>query len=59
FNYSDQSCVISPPLANGTLRVLLDSTGYYHAGSSVTVYTTRPKTFLTLAPFGVFVYRKE
>jgi len=59
FNYSDKSCVITPPLANGTLRVLLDSTGYYHAGSSVTVYTTRPQTFPTLAPFGVFVYRKE
>jgi len=59
FNYSDQNRVIPPPLASGTLRVLLDSTGNYRSGSCLTVYSTRPKTFPTLAPFGVFVYRKE
>jgi maltooligosyltrehalose trehalohydrolase len=59
FNYSDQNCVISPPLASGTLRILLDSSGKFSPGSCVTVYTTRPKTFPTLAPFGVIVYRKE
>lgn len=59
FNYSDQDRVIPPSLASGTLRVLLDSTGNYRPGSDLTVYSTRPKTFPTLAPFGVFVYRKE
>ncbi|MGB9081719.1 MAG: malto-oligosyltrehalose trehalohydrolase [Desulfuromonadaceae bacterium] len=59
FNYSDQNRVIRPPLASGTMSVLLDSTGYYRPGSVVTVYTTRPETFQTLAPFGVTVYRKE
>jgi maltooligosyltrehalose trehalohydrolase len=59
FNYSDQECVIPPPLASGTLNVLLDSTGNYPSGSSLTVYSTRPNTFPTLAPFGVLVYRKE
>jgi maltooligosyltrehalose trehalohydrolase len=57
FNCSDQSRVIAPPLANGTLHVLLDSTGSYPAGSCITVYSTRPATFPTLAPFGVIVYR--
>ncbi|MBV5338364.1 MAG: malto-oligosyltrehalose trehalohydrolase [Deltaproteobacteria bacterium] len=59
FNYSDQSRVISPALVGGTMNVLLDSTGYYRPGSVVTMYTTRPETFQTLAPFGVVVYRKE
>ena len=59
FNYSDQNRVIPPPLASGTMSVLLDSTGYYRPGSVVTVYTTRPETFQTLTPFGVTVYRKE
>jgi len=59
FNYSDQNRVIPPSLASGTLRVLLDSTGNYRPGSDLTVYSTRPTTFPTLAPFGVFVYRKE
>ncbi len=59
FNFSDQTRVISPALAGGTMTVLLDSTGRLPSGSSVTVYTTRPETFPTLSPFGVFVYRKE
>ena len=59
FNFSDQNRVISPMLASGTLRILLDSTGNYHSGACVTVYSTRPKTFPTLAPFGVIVYRME
>ncbi|HCE68235.1 MAG: malto-oligosyltrehalose trehalohydrolase [Geobacteraceae bacterium GWC2_55_20] len=59
FNYSDQERVISPPLASGDLRVLLDSAGNYRPGSCLTVFSTRPNTFPTLAPFGVFVYRKE
>lgn len=59
FNFSDQARVIRPPLASGTLRILLDSTGHATPGSCVTVYATRPKTFPTLAPFGVLVYRKE
>lgn len=58
-NYSDRSCIIPASLANGTLRVLLDSTGNYHSGSCVTVYSTRPATFPTLAAFGVMVYRTE
>lgn len=59
FNYSNQSCVIPPHLATGTLRVLLDSTDGYRSGSCITVYSTRPSTFPTLAPFGVMVYRTE
>ena len=59
FNYSDQTRVINPTLVGGTMNVLLDSTGGLPPGSSVTVYTTRPETFTTLAPFGVIVYRKE
>jgi maltooligosyltrehalose trehalohydrolase len=58
FNFSDQICVVPPSLANGTLRVLLDSTDTYLSGSCLTVYSTRPQSFPTLAPFGVLVYRK-
>jgi hypothetical protein len=59
FNYSDQTRVISPSVAGGTMHVLLDSTRGLSPGSSVTVYTTRPETFPTLAPYSVMVYRKE
>lgn len=59
FNYSDQDRVIPPTLASGTLRVLLDSTDTHPAGSCITIYSTRPSTFPTLAPFGVMVYRTE
>lgn len=59
FNYSDQIFVVPPSLANGALRVLLDSTDTYRSGSCLTVYSTRPQSFPTLAPFGVIVYRKE
>jgi len=58
-NYSDQTRVIDPSLASGTLHVLLDSSGSSQPGRSVTVYSTRPETFPTLAPFGVIVYRME
>jgi maltooligosyltrehalose trehalohydrolase len=57
FNYSDQTRVISPALVGGTMTVLLDSTRSLAPDSRVTVYTTRPETFTTLAPFGVMVYR--
>ncbi len=59
FNYSDQTSVVGPALVGGTMTVLLDSTRSLSPGSSVTVYATRPDTFITLAPFGVMVYRKE
>lgn len=59
FNYSDKKRVIDPSLASGTLMVLLDSTGNSPPRSTVTVYTTRPATFVTLPPFGVIVYKKE
>jgi len=59
FNYSDQNRVILPPLASDTLRVLLDSAGNFPPGTRLPVYSTRPKTFPTLAPFSVIVYRKE
>lgn len=58
-NYSDQPQVISPPLASGPLRVLLDGTGHFPVGSSLTVHVAQPETFPTLAPFGVVVYQKE
>jgi maltooligosyltrehalose trehalohydrolase len=57
FNYSDQICVVPSSLANGTLSVLLDSTDTNRSGSCLTVYSTRPQSFPTLAPFGVLVYR--
>ncbi|MDO9307568.1 MAG: malto-oligosyltrehalose trehalohydrolase [Deltaproteobacteria bacterium] len=59
FNYSDQTSVVGPALVGGTMTVLLDSTRSLSPGSSVTVYATRPDTFITLAAFGVMVYRKE
>jgi maltooligosyltrehalose trehalohydrolase len=59
FNYSDQSRAIHPSLVCGTMQVLLDSSGNLPTGSRVTVYSTRPNTFLTLYPFGVIVYRIE
>lgn len=59
FNYSDHERLISPQLTSGNLRVLLDSTETYRPGSHHTVYPTRPNSFLTLAPSGVFVCRKE
>jgi maltooligosyltrehalose trehalohydrolase len=59
FNFSDQTCVINPSLVGGRMIVLLDSTGILPPGSGITVYTTRPETFPTLAPYGVVVYRKE
>jgi maltooligosyltrehalose trehalohydrolase len=59
FNYSDQSRVISPPLASGKLQILLDSTGDSPPGSCITVDTARPETFPALAPFGVIVYRSR
>ena len=59
FNFSDQSRVVLPPLASGTMSLILDSTGNSPSGSCVTVYSTRPETFPTLAPFGVKVYRKD
>jgi maltooligosyltrehalose trehalohydrolase len=58
FNYSDQNCVLRPPLAAGILQVLLDSAGDLAPGSRITVDTARPETFPTLAPFGVIVYRQ-
>jgi maltooligosyltrehalose trehalohydrolase len=59
FNYSDQCRVVSPPGADGTLRVLVDSSGNSSPGSSITVNPARPETFPTLAPFGVMVFKKE
>jgi maltooligosyltrehalose trehalohydrolase len=56
-NYSDQIRVVRPPLAAGTMSVLLDSTGRLSPGMVVTVYTTRPETFPKLAPFGVIIYK--
>ena len=58
FNFSDKCTVIRAPLANGTLRVLLDSTGNLPTGSFIHVYFTRPETFPKIAPFGVLVYQK-
>jgi len=59
FNFSDQSRVTGPPLIDGTLLVLLDSTDPARTGSRITVVAIRPETFPTLAPFGVVVYQKE
>jgi maltooligosyltrehalose trehalohydrolase len=59
FNYSDQPRTASPSLAEGTLRILIDASGILPPGGSVTVHSTRPDTFLRLAPFNVIVYNKE
>jgi maltooligosyltrehalose trehalohydrolase len=58
-NYSDQNREIDLTLAQGTLRVLLDSTGTVPSYRILTVDAAHPETFPTLAPFGVMVYRKE
>lgn len=58
FNFSDQSRVIRPPPAGGTLRVLLDSSNTSTPGSCVIVNPASPD-FPTLAPFAVVVYKKE
>ena len=58
FNYSDQSRVFGPPLAGGTLHVLLDSSGRSAPGSCLTVVAACPETFPTLAAFSVTVYKK-
>ncbi|NVN91752.1 MAG: malto-oligosyltrehalose trehalohydrolase [Desulfuromonadales bacterium] len=59
FNCSDQTRVISPSLVSGSMTVLLDSTGGLSPGMMITVFTTRPESFPTLAPFGVMIYRKD
>jgi maltooligosyltrehalose trehalohydrolase len=59
FNYSDQTRVIPPSVARGTLRVLLDTTGNFTPGGCVTADASGPGTSPTLAPFGVMVFRKE
>lgn len=59
FNYSDQNRVINPQLVSGTLHVLLDSTGNSSPGSTVAIFATRPKTFVTIAPFGVIIFQTE
>lgn len=58
FNYSAELRVIRPPLADGTFQILLDSSGHLAPGSRIIVKTACPETFLTLAPFGVIVYRQ-
>jgi maltooligosyltrehalose trehalohydrolase len=59
FNYSGETRVIHPPLADGTLHILLDSSGHLVPGSRIIIKTSCPETFLTLAPFGVIVYRQR
>ena len=58
FNYSDQSRVLRPPLLDGTLQLLLDSSDHSPPGGEIVVETAHPESFPTLAPFGVVVYRK-
>lgn len=55
FNYSDQRQVVDDDLICGPLSVLLDSSGRYAAGGSLTVYHTRPESRLQLGPYGVLV----
>jgi maltooligosyltrehalose trehalohydrolase len=59
FNFSNQNRTIPPSLVNGTFRILLDSESGSARDNHVTVYATRPTTFLTLAPFCVGIYQKE
>lgn len=58
FNYSDQSRVVSSPLAGSTVHVLLDSAEICPPGSRVPVNPSRPDS-PTLAPYAVIVYKKE
>jgi maltooligosyltrehalose trehalohydrolase len=55
FNFSDQYRVISPPLVDGTLQLLLDSSGSSHPGTLSVV----PDTLSSLPPYGVMVFKKE
>jgi maltooligosyltrehalose trehalohydrolase len=55
FNFSDQYRVISPPLADGTLQLILDSTGSTRPGSRLVI----PETLPGLPPYGVMVFEKE
>lgn len=57
FNFSEQSRVLRPPLAAGTLEILLDSSGQLAPGSLLVVDSSCPETFPTLTPFGVIVCR--
>lgn len=59
FNFSNQTRVINPELVGGSMTMLLDSTERLSPGGNVTVYFTRPETFLKLPPFAVLVFRKE
>ncbi len=59
FNFSNQSRTIQPSLVNGTFRILLAPESGSAQDNHVTVFATRPATFLTLAPFCVGIYKKE
>jgi len=55
FNYSHQRQIVDDALICGPLTVLLDSSGQYASGGSITVYHTRPESRMQLAPYGVVV----
>lgn len=57
FNYSEQHQSIRPPFAEGTLEVLLDSTGCFLPGRTVTITENHSETFPLIAPFGVIVFQ--
>ena len=59
FNFSNQDCVVSPPLVSGSLRLLFDSTGSLLPGNEHTIYGTRPASYLSLPPYSCRVYRTE
>jgi maltooligosyltrehalose trehalohydrolase len=59
FNYSDQIREITSSFFDNPMNVLLDSTCLLLPGSSVTVCSSRPESYITLAPFGVMVFSKE
>lgn len=58
FNYSGQSRAIRLSTVNGTLRVLLDSSGSLPSGTCVTVTGEHSGAGLTLAPFCVRVLQR-
>lgn len=57
-NYSDQQRTARPPLVEGTLQVLLDSTKKSVPGSYLSIDADHPASLPLIEPFGVIVYQQ-
>jgi maltooligosyltrehalose trehalohydrolase len=56
-NYSDQERTARPPLVEGTLTILFDSTKSTIPDRYLSIAADHPDTFPVIAPFGVIVYQ--